>query len=72
MVSRGAVMADEVAFEVIVDAEIEALEIFNMLKIHVDVIEIVFVQKPYDLPVKPGAPAQELPCHPVRIEYDDH
>jgi len=57
MVSRGAVVAYEVALEVIVGTEIETLEIFNVLEIHVDVVEIIFVQELCYFPIVPAASA---------------
>ena len=44
-------MANKVAVEVVIDTQIEAFEIFDMQKVHVDVIEIVLVEKVYDLAV---------------------
>ena len=34
-------MANKVPLEVVIDTQIEAFEIFDMQKVHVDVIEIV-------------------------------
>ena len=48
MISSRAVMANEVSLEVVIDAQVEALENFDMHKIHVNVVDIIFFQKVYN------------------------
>ena len=65
-------MAYEVSLEVIINTQIEAFEVLKVHEIHVNVIDLVLLQKIYYLPIVSGASLQKLLCHSVWIEYDDH
>ena len=56
MISSGAVMANEVSLEVVINAQVEALEIFDMHKIHINIFDITFIQEIYNFPVKSFSP----------------
>jgi len=47
-------MANEVSVEVVVDTQVEAFEIFDVYKVHIDVIELIFVEKVHDFLVISG------------------
>ena len=72
MISSGAIMANEVPLKVVIDTQVETLKIFDVYKIHVDVIEIIFIQIIYNFLIISLCSLKKRSGHSIGIKNNDH